>query len=289
MGLFGGSPQKTQSTTVPWTAAQPYIKTGMAGAQNLLNTKSGYNAPTFQTYVPQSAATQAALTGEMGVAQQGNPLAQQSMDAVSSNFAGGASYNQLQDLYNQSSNPAFAGMVDTQANKLQTQLNEPWSGMGRYGSAAQTNDIATQVGDYREKATADNWNQNIANQRGILGDINANQMSAIAAAPGAYEQQYAPYTHMAQVGAANEDLATRQLQAKLDRYNTNQQAPWNRLNAYNSAINGASNGYQSTTGTVTPPTNPFGGLLGGALAGGQIGGVGGAVGGGLLGLLSNLG
>ena len=106
------------------------------------------------------------------------------------------------------------------------------------------------------QALANNWNQNIANQRGILGDTSslygtyignqgnllnaqqAAQLDAVGAAPGAYQQQYLPAERMGQVGSAYEDLATRQLQSQLDKFNTNQQAGWNRLGAYNQNIGG---------------------------------------------------
>jgi hypothetical protein len=75
---------------------------------------------------------------------------------------------------------------------------------------------------------------------------------------------------MGRVGAAYEDLGQRQLQSRLDAFNTQQQSGWNRLNAYNQAIAGTG-GAQTRFGSVQAPNNVFGGLLGGALGGASIG------------------
>lgn len=290
------------SATAPWTAQQPFIKQTFGAAQKLYNSGAGFNAPTFNTVTPFSTQTKGALQGIMNVAKQGDPLAGESMGALSGILNSGGGINtegDLRGLLAHSGNDAFAQNVQNQSDLLAGDVQRQFSDMGRYGSAADTGALTQQLGDYRTKAMADNWNQNIANQRGILGDISnvqqgnvSNQMGAVAAAPGAYEQQYAPLQHMAQVGAANDDLATRQLQAKIDRFNTTQSAGWNRLGAFSNMVGGPGTGSQATS---TAAKNPAGGLLGGALTGAQIGSMipglgtlaGGLVGGGA-GLLSNL-
>src|SRR5258708_5244132 len=103
MGLFGDTATTTQNTTVPWSPAQPYLSGIMGSAQQLYNSKQGFNAPNFQTYVPQSSQTQQALSQMQGIANQGNPLAGQSIGALQSQFAGGAMNNQYQNLYGQAS------------------------------------------------------------------------------------------------------------------------------------------------------------------------------------------
>ncbi len=323
MGLFGNSNTTTTQTNAPWTGAQPYIKTGMKTAADLLKSKAGFKAPNFQTWSPMSVQTKDALKGTSAIARKGNPLAGQSMGAVSSilNGAENNKYNSLynqagslgmgmdqkyNELYSQTDNPHFAQAVQNQADLIGNDVQRQFSGLGRTGSAADTGALVDQIGRMRTQALSDNWNQNIANSRGILGDQGQNrnamignqqgilgqqvqgQLGAVAAAPGAYEQQYAPMQHLAQVGAAYDDLDARKRQAAVDKFNTNSMAPWNRLNAYNGAINGNAQGTGSTTQTVQPPSNWLGGALGGALGGGKLAGVPGAIGGGLLGLLSGL-
>ncbi len=444
---------KTTNTTVPWKGAQPYITRGMQTAGNYLKKGVGFQAPKFQTYVGMSGTTKSALDATRAKANEGNPLAQQSIDSVTGLLSGnsidtesglqglygqnpnalqqnvggiasgaegidtggayGDMYNsdgistggdyrdmynmggpdalqqygsgiasgaegintegQYNNLYGQAGNPYWEQQVNNQSNKIADQVSRQYSGLGRSGSGADTADLVKQIGDYRTGALSDAWDKNIANQRGILGDISGvqgqnignrlaaagalsgeqqqgisdqfnalqgetgvqgqnianrfsalagqtgvegqnlanrmgaagalsgeqqqgfsnnrgllgdignvqqmnvnNRLSAVAAAPGAYEQQYAPMQHLAQVGAAYDDLNARKLQAKIDRFNTNSQAPWNRLNAYNAAISGNAQGTGSTTQTVQMPNNPFGTIAGLALGGASL-----ATGGGL--------
>jgi hypothetical protein len=102
------------------------------------------------------------------------------------------------------------------------------------------------------------------------------QLGAVAAAPGAYQQQYLPAERLGQVGLARESLAGRALQSRVDRYNTNQQAPFNQLQYYNQQI-GATGGTSPGFGQqkVAQPTNWPGIIAGGVLAGASAYGAGG--------------
>ncbi len=283
MGLFGDSGQ----TTAPWKKAQPYITYGMGQAKNLYQKKSGFNAPGFQTWAPMSAQTQGALGSIWGQAQGGNPLAGQSEAAISG-ILGGDTAQRYKDLYANADNTHFATAVQNQSDQIANDVQRQFSGLGRVGSAADTGALVDQLGRFREGALSDNWNQNVANQRGILGDMTQGQLGAVGAAPGAYQQRFAPGQAMGQVGAAFDDLRARQLQSRLDAFQTKQQAPWNRLNAYNAAI-GGTGGTNGAFSTVKQPSNWLGGALGGALGGGKLAGIPGAIGGGIFGLLSSLG
>lgn len=294
MGLFGNNSQTQTTINAPWKGAQPYLTQAMKSGQRLFNQKKGFNAPGFDTYVPFSDQTKSALSGIEGLAGQGNPLAGQSMSAISG-ILGGDINQKYGDLLSQTDNPHWADAVQNQSDQISNDVQRQFSGLGRTGSFSNVNELVGRLGDYRTQALSDRWDANIANQRGILGDMTNARLGAVAAAPGAYEQQYQPYERMAQVGAANEDLATRALQSRLDKFQTKQAAPWNRLNAFLGTITGASGGTGSQTSTVQGPSNWAGGLLGGGLLGSQIGsqikGVGAGTGagvGGLLGLLSGL-
>jgi hypothetical protein len=297
----------SNTSNAPWIKAQPYVTAGMTNAQRLYNQGKGFNAPNFQTYVPFSAQTQGGLDQTWNLAQQGNPLAGSSMATVGGILAGGAQdqkYNQLyqqsagdyagqmgkmDQLYSQAGNPYFEQATQIQADKTAADVQRQFGGLGRIGSAADTGALVDQIGNMRTQALSNNWNQNIANQRGILGDENSlygnyvgnqgnllsgqttGQLNAVGAAPGAYQQQYLPAERMGQVGQAYDDLATRTLQAKIDKFNTNQQAGWNRLGAYNQAISGTggnSPGFAQTK--VSQPTNWLGILSGAGLAGASI-------------------
>ena len=291
MGLF----DNTQTTSVaPWSGAQPYLKQVMGGAQAAYSAGQGFKAPPFQTYVPFSAQTQGALSGIWNQAQGGNPLAGQSMGALSGILnPNGATAQQYQNLYNNAGNPAWAQAVQNQSDLLANDVQRQFGSMGRIGSAADTGALTQQLGNFRTQAVANEWQQNIANQRGILGDQTQAQLNAANAAPAAYQSQFLPYQYQAQVGQAYDQQAANKLQARINQWQTNQQAPWNRLQAYYGMVGGPAIA-NSSTQSVQMPSNPFGGALGGALLGGSVGnsaGIGsglGALGGGLLGLLSGI-
>lgn len=125
-------------------------------------------------------------------------------------------------------------------------------------------------------------------QISAAGNQAANQVAQFAGlAPSIYDQQFAPSERLASVGAANEDLATRQKNDQIARYNSQQQEPWSRLAAYNALIGGSGSLGGTQTSTAQQPANymaPFGGALAGAQMGSAFGPWGAGIGAGLGGL-----
>jgi len=129
------------------------------------------------------------------------------------------------------------------------------------------------------------------------------QLSASAAAPQIYAQQYLPAQQLAQVGAQREAIAAQPLQEDMARYAYAQRLPYEQLSGYLSSVYGSPLGSFGTPATPPTYTNNTVGALGGALGGGiggyalgsmlpstALGGYGGlaggalgAIGGGLLG------
>ena len=218
----------------------------------------------------------------------------------------GSTYDKL---YSQADNPHWAKAVQDQSDQISNDVQRQYSGLGRTGSGADTGALVDAIGRYRTGALSEHWDQNIANMRGILGDQTQGRLSAlggwtqgrlgtlgaqqqgqlgaIAAAPGAYDLRFAPGRMRAQVGNAYDQQHQNVIDAKMRKFDINQQANWNRLNAYNTSI-GAGNPAGTGTQTAYQPTNPLGGILGGALGGGSMFGIPGAVGGGIIGYLSGL-
>jgi hypothetical protein len=258
------------STTQPWAPAQPYLRQVMGGAQQNWQNRTGFNAtPLRDLYTPYGAQTTQALGGMWNAASQGNPLAGQSMGALSGYMPGGAMANQYQSLYNQASNPYFAQAVQNQSDLTAADIQRQFGSMGRIGSAADTGALATQLGQLRTNAMAQNWNQNIANQQGILSGLTNAQMQAVQAAPGAYQASMMPYQYQMQVGQAWDDQRRQLAAAKAQRFQTQQQAPWNRISAYSNLVGGGGIGnYTSTSQNVG--SSPFGMLAGLGLAGASL-------------------
>ncbi len=212
-----------------------------------------------------SAQTKAGLGSIWQQAQRPNQLADQSYGAVQG-ILGGDINQKYNDLYANADNAHFETATNNQAGHIADDVARYYSGSGRFGSDVGNAGMAKAIGDFREQALSNQWNQNIANQRGILGDQSQGQLAAVAAAPGAYDQRFLPGRAMGQVGQAYEDLGQRRLQSNVDRFNTNQQSGWNRLNAYNAGISGTG-AQQFGQQTVQRPFNWLGTAAGLGLAG----------------------
>jgi hypothetical protein len=312
----GGNPLAQSSKDV----VQSQLSGAMAGNYNsLYNAAGGVNADVASQY------------------QNLGNAAAQGYGQLASNAVANATglTNQYAALQSQFDNPHYQAAVQNQSDQIANDVQRQFSGLGRYGSAANTGALTDQLGKFREQAMSDQWNQNnqnqmaavgakaglaqqalanqqslygagaqtqmealgarsglaqqqYANKQSALGQQGQAQLAAVQASPGVYEQMQAGGKLQGQIGQAYDDQATRDMQAKLDAYNANQQAGWNRLNAYSGTI-GQGGGGQSGYGTssVQQPSNLFGSALGGALAGGKLGGGYGAAAGGLLGMLSN--
>lgn len=299
------------STVAPFSSQTNQALTGIANtanAGNPLGTASQNAALGVLNSGGQTPGMSAAASGYQGLLG-----ANSTPNAVANDLSGYANGS-----YVNGGSPQFLQALDAQSGKLTDDINRTYSNDGRYGSTAQTNDIIDQVGNLRDSAIANQIQQQqgnqiqaagmlsgeqqtgIANQTGLLGSIGslgqqgANNLATFSGlAPSIYSQQYAPYTELAGAGNAYDTQNQNQLTGQVNQFNTQQQQPWNLLNAYMSAITGASgnSGTQSSTAT-TPQPSPLQGLLSGGLLGGQLGsmfgpiGTGiGALGGGILGAL----
>jgi hypothetical protein len=118
------------------------------------------------------------------------------------------------------------------------------------------------------------------------------QLSASAAAPQIYAQQFLPSQQLAQVGAQREAIAAQPLQEQMSRFAYQQRLPYEQLSGYLSSVYGSPLGSFGTPAPQPQFTNSTVGALGGALGGGIggyalgsmlpssfLGGYGGAVGG----------
>ena len=124
------------------------------------------------------------------------------------------------------------------------------------------------------------------------------QLSASAAAPQIYAQQFLPSQQLAQVGGAREAIAAQPLQEQMARFAYEQRLPYEQLSGYLSSVYGSPLGSFGTPAPQPQYTNNTIGALGGALGGGIggyalgsmlpssfLGGYGGAAGGVIGGLL----
>jgi hypothetical protein len=230
--FWGGSPEPQQSTTTSGIdpSMRPYVEKGLSEAQKLYET---YTPQYYggQTYVSPSAQTESALTMAEQQARAGSPLINQALaqqqGAVGGQYLGANPFLQAalkpgQEAATQAYNQAISGTRSQAA------------GAGRYGSGAQTqleglsqqnlaNALANQAGQAAY--------QNYASERGL-------QEQAARNAPTMAQAAYQPINQLLQTGQARENYAQQALQADLDRFNFQQNLPYQRLAQFTSTVAG---------------------------------------------------
>lgn len=235
-GKKGGSSETTQSID---PLLKPYISFGLGEAQRLYNS----NTPQYysgQTFVDPSQQTLSALEMAESRARAGSPLltsAQQQQQGVISG-----------EMLN--SNPyldkALAGAAQGATRNYFDAINQAQSGAsraGRFGSNVQA--------DMFSRAGSDLANS-LTNKYGDLAFQNFNQErarqeAAVANAPALAATDYQDINQLANVGQIREDYDRTALQADIDRFNFEQNAPYAKLSTYLSSVYGAPQGSVSQT------------------------------------------
>ena len=239
--IFGGSPKPTTTTSSSGIdpSVLPYVTYGLEQAKGLYS-KPGPAYFPGQTYVSPSAQTTSALGSAEKIARGANPLVsgalQQQQDVIGGQYLGANPYLAAalkpgQEAATQAYNQAIGGTRSQAA------------GAGRYGSGAQTqleslsqqnlaNALANQAGTAAY--------QNYAAERGI-------QNQAAQYAPTLSQARYQDVNQLMNLGQIGEGYSQQALQADIDRYNYEQNLPYQQLANYSSIISGTPMGQVSTS------------------------------------------
>lgn len=236
-GGSGGGTSETKTQLDPTIA--PFVEYGLNEAKGLYQT----DTPQYyggQTFVSPSAQTQAALEAAQNRALGGNPLLpaaqQQQQDVIS------GAYLQNNPYFNQ----ALAGAAQGAQQNYFDAIKQAQGGAamaGRYGSGVSA--------DIQNRAATTMANT-LANKYGELAYGNyaaerARQDAAAMGAPSLAAADYADIQQLLNVGKTTEDYQKTALQADIDRFNFEQNKPYQKLSAYLGAAYGAPMGQVSTT------------------------------------------
>jgi hypothetical protein len=231
--------QTVTNTTAPWSGQQPYLTFGFQQAQDLFN-QGGPQYYPDSTLAPTSPYTSQALALEAQRALNGSPLtAAAQADALGT----------AQGDYLGAGNPYLQNMFTSIANTVTPSVTGAFEGAGRYGSGAYANALASALTNNAGNLAY----QNYGNERG-------NMLRADALAPSLAGQDYADIGQLAAAGDAQRQLAQQGINASVDRYNYNQNLPYNTLANYMRMIQG--NYGASSTQTMQNYANPIAGALG---------------------------
>ena len=236
-GSGGGGTSETKQQLDP--TVQPFVKYGLEEAKGLYQT----DTPQYyggQTYVGPSAQTQTALQAAQNRALMGNPLlpaAQQQQQNVIS-----GQYLQNNPYFNQALAGAAQGATQNYNDAI-AQAQSSLSRAGRFGSnvgADIQNRAATTLANTLANKYGELAYQNYAGERAM-------QNQAAQYAPTLAQADYADISQLANVGKTAEDYQKTALQADIDRFNFEQNKPYQKLSAYLGAAYGAPMGQVSTT------------------------------------------
>jgi len=151
--------------------------------------------------------------------------------------------------YLSAGNPYLQNMFSSIANTVTPSVTGAFEGAGRYGSGAYAHALSDALA-----TTAGNLAyQNYSNERG-------NMLQADALAPTLANQDYTDIGQLASVGDARQQLAQQGINSAVDRYNYDQNLPYNTLANYMKMIQG--NYGSSSTQTTQNSANPIAGALG---------------------------
>lgn len=246
----GGGTQTTVQKSDPWSGQQPYLTDVMQKAQDQYN-KGPMGFYPNQTYAPLSTESQVAQDLQAQRALSGSPLTTAAQEQLTKTMRG--------DYLDPAANPFLQAGADQIKAKVLPGIQSQFSGSGRTGSALAARAAGEGVAD----AIATQAMQNYTNER-------QNQIRGMMFAPQMASQDYSDIARLAEVGAAKEDYQQQAINEAIDRYNFQQQEPWQSLGLYSNLVQGQ---YGSTVSNTSPVARRSigAGMLGGAAAGGGLG------------------
>jgi hypothetical protein len=233
-----GTTTSTTKTEVD-PLVQPFYKYGLTEAQKQYQ-GGGPQYYQGQTYVGPSQATQTGLQALQARAGAGSPLTAAAQNQL---------YGTIQGDY-LGGNPFFQGAFQPAAQAATDAFNtaignvtSQASQAGRYGSGAMTNLQGAAAGQLAQKLTGTAGQlayQNYADER-------ARQQQATFGAPALAEADYADINKMLAAGQLGEGYQNQALQADINRFNFQQNAPTVNLQNYLSNIGMIPRGTQTTS------------------------------------------
>lgn len=283
-GKSSSAPSTTTTKTEPWDQQKPYLLRGFEEAERLYNS-SGPNYFPGSTIAPMSSQMEQALSMIENNARF-NPLNKQAQQYFS-DMAGGK-WLDGNPYIDQIINSASSDVTRNYQDAVQPRIDAAAAKAGRYGSGSYALESAKAQDSLQRNLSDISSNtryQNYATER-------QNQNLAAQLLPQLSNLDFQSAQRLSQVGEAREGYNQDQINADIDRFNFDQQNPYNKLLNYLSMIQGnygssatATNPYGSTR------RNPITGAIGGAMSGAQLGSMFGPVGtgiGGIAGLFSGL-
>jgi len=304
----GGGNQTTTSRTEPYAPAEPYLQDILGEAQNIYRSGLGREFFPSSTVVPFADQTQQALNLQQAQAleqAQDSPLQAQAAQTFGqfaqspmSSYTGrmgtglGSSYGGLTPQADY-----LSGIREGITSDVLGSVQSQFGGMGRTGTSPMAQQatargvtqayapIAAQLGSQERgrqlSALESQMGRQFSGSQADIGRQQAGmesgfgrQLQAAGQLPGIQQgmdmRRRGAIADLGGVGSAYENLAQRQLQDQIQRFQFGQQAPMQQLQQYAGLISPIASGFPVAAQT-SPGANPLLGGLGGALGGASLG------------------
>lgn len=229
------STQKTENKPPKW--AQPLFQQSASEAKSIYDSGAGGNVYQGDTVAGLGDTTKQGISGIQSAAGGfSNPV-------VGNNLTDWASGKNVM------SNPYFESALTGQLGQAADQVQSKFSGSGRYGSGANTNALASTLGNIRAGALSNQYNQDVGNMftaGNALTNWNQGNLGAQQAVTSA--------------GQLEDQAKQQQLTADFTKWQSEDMQPWTRLGLLQSAAAGSAGNYGTNTQTVSQPFNALQGV-----------------------------
>lgn len=246
---MGGSKSKQSSTQTsePPKWAKPLFTKSASDALNLYNSGEGGNVYQGQRVADLSGTTTGAINRLTGAADMYNS------DAVNKLATGDTSSGRnLAEMASGSllgNNPYFESALQGQLDKSAAQTMSQFSGAGRYGSGANTNALATSLGNIRSNALSNQYNQDVQNMLTANNQIDSANQNQLNSLNSLYQGYSGALGNALAGGQILDQNAQNQLNADFDKWTEADNRGWTRLGLLQSAAAGAAGNYGTQTGS----------------------------------------
>ena len=255
---------------------RPYLELGLRGAEQLFLQQQPSLFP-GQMFVSPSEQTQAALNMQEDLALAQPTTLQAAQESFMRGLGGigataGGAFLMGSPYRQQVIESATRPLVQQFEQTTLPGISSQFSAAGRYGSGAMERAVGTAteatgraIGDIASNIAY----QDYANERQRQQQALGLQIQGATLAPQIYGQQFLPSQQLAQVGAAREAIAAQPLQEAIQRYQFEQQVPYQQLQGFLSSVYGT----PMASSQYAPPaqTNRAASTLGGAALGAGVG------------------
>ena len=288
----GGGNQTTVQRTEPYAPAEPYLQDILGEASNIYRSGVGRSFFPGSTVVPFANQTQEALNLQQAAAleqAQNSPLQAQAAQTFGQ-FAMSpqSSYAGLTPQADY-----LSGIRSNITSDVLGDVQSQFGGMGRTGTSPMAQQaVARGVTQGYAPIAAQLASQERGREQSGMESGFGRQLQAAGQLPGIQQgmdmRRQQAIGQLGSVGSAYENLAQRQLQDQIQRFQFGQQSPMNTLQQYAGLISPIASGLPTQYSTApSQSASGAGGAFGGAVAGAALG-TPGIVGGALLGGLGFL-